>query len=197
MRSPRALPAVLAAALLSACATAPPTPPPPKSPYPAAGYGYGYSEERLGPNLLRVVYHGPARPLDPAAAARGPQLDRAANEAADLALWRAAQLALAEGKPALAVIERRTDTETLRRPAGWTYDPWWPDYCYPRYAAYSSCRSWPPSYVSPAAEGRARATLTVRLERRVTAGNVDAAATIRRLEQIYRSSAPPPAAPRP
>src|SRR5512134_2762995 len=137
MRSSRALIALVAAALLSGCVAAPPAPPPPlMSPYPAAGYGYGYAEERIGPDLVRVVYHGPLRPLDPAGPARGPQLDRATGEAADLALWRAAQLALAEGKPAFAVIERRADTETLRRPGGWTYDPWWPDYCYPRYSAH-------------------------------------------------------------
>ena len=180
--------ALLAAALLAGCVA--PAPPPLMSPYPAAGYGYGYSEERIGPDLLRVVYRGPLRPLDPAALARGPQLDSAANVAADLALWRAAQLALAEGKPALAVIERRTDTETLRRPGGWSYDPWWPDYCYPRYAQQWSCRSWPPSYMPPIADGRARATLTVRLETRATPRNVDAAATIRRLEQAYRPVVP-------
>ncbi len=184
------LPALLAA-LLAGCAAPAPPPPPLMSPYPAAGYGYGYSEERIGPDLLRVVYHGPLRPLDPAAPARAPQLDRAANEAADLALWRAAQIALAEGKPAFAVLERRTDTETLRRPAGWSYDPWWPDYCYPRYSRHWDCRGWPPSYVPPSASGRARATLTVRLERRVTPRNVDAAATVRRLEQTYRSAAAP------
>lgn len=161
------------------------------SPYPAAGRGYGYAEERIGPILLRVIYYGPVRPLDPAGAARGPQLDRAANEAADLALWRAAQIALADGKPAFAVIERRADTETLRRPGGWTYDPWWPDYCYPAYGPYWGCRSWPPAYVPPAADGRARATLTVRLESRVTPRNVDAAAAIRRLERAYAAPAAP------
>ena len=194
MRSSRALVAVVAAALLSGCVIAPPAPPPPPlmSPYPAAGYGFGYAEERIGPDLVRVVYHGPVRPLDPAGPVRGPLLDRAAGEAADLALWRAAQIALAEGKPAFAVVERRADTETLRRPGGWAYDPWWPDACYPAYPPYWGCRSWPPAYVPPTADARARATLTVRLENRVTARNVDAAATIRRLERTYR----PPATPR-
>jgi hypothetical protein len=183
---------LLAAGLVAGCATAPTPPPPLMSPYPASGYGYGYAEERIGPDLLRVVYHGPLRPLDPAGAARAPQLDRAASEAADLALWRAAQLALAESKPAFAVIERRADTETLRRPGGWAYDPWYPYDCYPRYSRYWGCRAWPPYYVPPMADGRARATLTVRLEGRVTPRNVDAAATIQRLERIYRPSAPPP-----
>jgi hypothetical protein len=160
------------------------------SPYPAAGYGYGYAEERIGPNLVRVIYYGPLRPLDPAAPAREPQLGRAASEAADLALWRAAQVALAESKPAFSVVERRADTETLRRPGGWAHDPWWPDYCYPRYSRQWGCRAWPPSYVPPIADGRARATLTVRLEGRVTARNVDAAATLRRLERAYQPPAP-------
>lgn len=195
MRSPPALSAALLAALLAGCAATPSPPPPPlMSPYPAAGYGYGYAEERVGPDILRVVYYGPLRPFDPAASAREPQLERAASEAADLALWRAAQLALAERKPAFAVIERRADTETLRRPGGWAYDRWWPDDCYLRHSRQWSCRSWPPSYVPPIADGRARATLTVRLEGRVTPRNVDAAATLRRLERAYRP--PPPATPR-
>jgi hypothetical protein len=194
MRSSLALSA-LASALLSGCAATPSAPPPLMSPYPASGYGYGYAEERIGPDLVRVVYHGPVRPLDVAAAPRGTQLDRAASEAADLALWRAAQLALAESKPAFTVIERRADTETLRRPGGWAYDPWWPDYCYPRYSRHWSCRDWPPTYLPPIADGRARATLTVRLEGRVTARNVDAAATIQRLERAYRPPSPPPGPP--
>ena len=68
-------------------------PPPLMSPYPASGY---YAEERIGPDLLRVVFYGPLRPLDYDGAPRGAQIDRAADEAADLALWRAAQLALAD-----------------------------------------------------------------------------------------------------
>jgi hypothetical protein len=188
----RRLAPLLTAALLAGCVAAAP-PPPLMSPYPAAGHGYGYSEERIGPDLLRVVYHGPPRPLDPAAPARATQLDRAASEAADLALWRAAQLALAAGKPAFAVVERRADTETLSRPGGWTHDPWWPDDCFPSYGGHWRCRGWPASYVPPRADGRARATLTVRLENRVTRRNVDAAAAIRRLGRVYA----PPSAPRP
>ena len=190
-------PALVAAlAMLAGCATPAPPPPPLMSPFPASGYGYGYTEERLGPDLVRVVYHGPLRPLAVAGVARGPELDRAASEAADLALWRAAQLALAEKKPAFAVVERRADTETLRRPGGWDYDAAWPDYCFPRYSLAWGCRAWPPSYIPPFADGRARATLVVRLEARTTPRNIDAAATIQRLERAYSPPAAPPAPPR-
>lgn len=196
MRSPPALFALLAAAALSGCVAAPAPPPPPLlSPYPAAGYGYGYVEERIGPDLLRVVYHGPLRPLD-YASPRGTQIDRAASEAGDLALWRAAQLAMAESKPAFAIIERRADTETLNRPGGWVYDPAWPEFCYPgSWRWHWRCRAWPPTYIPPIADGRARATLTVRLEPRVTPRNVDAAATIQRMERLYLPPAPQPGAP--
>jgi len=192
----RGLALVAALAMPAECATPAPPPPPLMSPFPASGYGYGYAEERLGPDLVRVVYHGPLRPLDAASAARGPALDRAASEAADLALWRAAQLALAEKKPAFAVVERRADTETLRRPGGWAYDSAWPDYCFPRYSLHWGCRAWPPSYIPPIADGRARATLVVRLEARTTPRNIDAAATIQRLERAYSPPAPPPVPPR-
>src|SRR5262245_59958502 len=111
MRMRLRLIALLAAAALSGCVAVPAPPPPPlMSPYPASGHGYGYVEERIGPDLLRVIYHGPRRPFD-YAGPRGAQVDRAANEAGDLALWRAAQLAVAENRPAFAIIERRADTE--------------------------------------------------------------------------------------
>lgn len=186
----RALFPAVAAAALASCAAVPDLPPPPPtmSPYPAGGHGYGYAEERIGPDLLRVVYHGPWRPLDYDAVPRRAQLDRAASAAADLALWRAAQLALAEGKPAFTVIERRADTETNRSP-GYVYDPWWPHYAYPHgYGPYywPYYRPWPPAYYVPgAASGRARVVLTVRLAGRATAANIDAAATIRRFERAY------------
>ncbi len=138
---------------------------------------------------MRVVYHGLPRRLDPDVAARAPQLERAANEAADIALWRAAQLAIAQGNPAITVVDRRTDTEVVRRPGGWTVDPWWPDYCFPRFSRLRSCRDLPPSYIPPAAEGYARATLIVRFENRVTPGNVDAAATVRRFQLLYTAPA--------
>jgi len=194
MRCLRAIVSALVISALAGCAAAPPSPPPPlMSPYPASGHGYGYAEERIGPDLVRVVYYGPPRPVDYNGAARQAELDRAAAEAADLALWRAAQLALAEGKPAFAVIERRADTETLRRP-GYLYDPWWPDHCWP-YGPYWQCRPMLPAYAPPVADGRARATLTVRFENRATGRNVDAAATVRRLEAAYRPPGPPTSPP--
>jgi hypothetical protein len=191
MRSWPAIFSALAVLALTGCVAVPPPPPPPPlmSPYPAGGYGYGYAEERIGPDLLRVVYYGPLRPLDYYGVQHRAELDRAAGEAADLALWRAAQLALAEGRPAFAIIERRADTETLRRP-GYFDDPWWPHHCWP-YGPSWACGGWPPAYYPPAAEGRARATLTVRLENRATGRNIDAAATIRRFEGAYSPPAPP------
>jgi hypothetical protein len=177
---------------LSACSGDPLGPAPPlMSPYPAAGYDYGYAEERLTAELWRVVYHGPWRRLDLDAPLRQRQLDRAASEAADLALWRAAQLALLAGKPAFSIADRRTDTETLRRPGAFVDDPW------PYYGSYTYGRRafgpqpWPASYYVPGeAHGRARATLVIRLENRATAAALDAAAAVRRLEPIYAPAKP-------
>jgi hypothetical protein len=180
----------------SGCASSPSAPPPPlMSPYPAGGYDYGYAEERLTADLWRVVYHGRWRALDLDPVVRGGQLDRAAGEAADLALWRAAQLALATGKPAFSVVDRRTDTETLRRPGAFVDDPWpyYSSYPYGRGSLWP--RPWPATYYVPGdAQGRARATLVVRFESRVTAATIDAAATVRRIEPIY-GPRPPPAKP--
>jgi len=194
MRSFASLRAALGAVLAlsgAECAGVGAPPPPYMTPYPAGGYEYGYADERLGADLWRVVYHGPWRALDLDAAPRRAQIDRAAGEAADLALWRAAQVTLAANKPAFAVVDRRTDTETHRRRAAFIDDPWWSR----SYYAYGRGRFIPPPlpstyYVSGDAHGRARATLTIRLQDRVTGGAIDAAATVRRLEPIYGQRIP-------
>lgn len=173
------------------CATDGAPPPPYMTPYPAGGYEFGYADERLGADLWRVVYHGPWRTLDLDPGPRRAQIDRAASEAADLALWRAAQIALAANKPAFSIVDRRTDTETHRRRGAFVDDPWWQHTYYAYGRGRFIPRPWPSSYYVPGdASGRARATLTIRLEGRAAGAGIDAAATVRRLEPIYGPRAP-------
>jgi hypothetical protein len=181
------VPAVAATlSTLAGCAQSVP-PPPLMSPYPAGGHDYGYAEERVG-DLWRVTYHGPWRALAIEPGPRSAQLDRAAAEANDLALWRAAQLTLAQRHPAFAILDRRTDTETDRRRGGWVDDPWWYGHPLGRRGLY---RTWPTTYYVPGfAHGRARTTLTIRLERRAGPAALDAAATVRRLEPVYGQRPP-------
>lgn len=156
----------LAIAVLAGCAAVPEPPPPPPLVPLAEGKTHGYEEEFLAPDLVRVTYHGRARRLSLDGAVAKAELDAAAEESAALALWRASDLARARGRAFLAVVDRRADTETLRVPGGYTHDPWYTPFPYP-YRRFYRAWAWPaPAYVPPDAAGRARATLTVRLEAR-------------------------------
>lgn len=188
---------VLAAALGAArCASGPAEPLPPYlSAYPAGKYGYGYTEERLGPDTWRVIYHGPWQELPLEATQRGAALERAAVATNELALLRAAQLARAENKPAFSIADRRTDTDTQRQPAGFAYDPFWPNYSplYERHGRYPYWHAplWStPAFVPGHAAGRSKTTLVIRLEPRMTPNTIDAAATEERLQQTWRGRAP-------
>ena len=181
--------------VLASCTTAPSELAPPyMSAYPAGKYGYGYSEERLGPDTWRVIYRGPWQQLPLEAAARAAALDRAAKATNELALLRAAQLARAENKPAFTIADRRTDTDTQRQPGGYAYDPFWPNFTpvhqHGRYPYWHAPLWTPPPYVPGNAAGKATTTLVIRMERRVTGNNVDAAETETRLEPAWRGRAP-------
>lgn len=186
----------VAAALASAgCATAPAEPLPPyMSPYPAGKYGYGYGEERLTPDTWRVTYQGPWQELATEPAAQRAQIERAAMATSELALWRASQLVLANGKSAYTVIDRRTDTETQLQPAGYAVDPFWP-----HYSLHDRFGRWPywhaplwrePAYVPGRAGGRAKTTLTVRFAAKASRETIDAAETAQRLQQVWGGRAP-------
>jgi len=188
---------LLAAALGPAgCAAGTAEPLPPyMSAYPAGKYGYGYTEERLAPDTLRVIYRGPWQELPLEAAQRSAALERVAAATNELALLRAAQLARAENKPAFRIADRRTDTDTQRQPSGYVSDPFWPHYAplYERHGRYPYWHAplWSaPAFVPGNAAGRATTTLVIRLEPRVTAANIDAATTEDRLQQTWRGRAP-------
>ncbi len=188
---------VAAAALLVAAACTPLAPPPPAPPYMTAfaanGLGYGYAEEKLGPDLWRITYHGPPQRLSLDPAFRRAELERASEGAADLALWRAAQLALAERRRALVVVDRKFDRETVERPGYFAADPLWPypDYGFRyRYGIPGPIAS--REFVPADATGRVRAVLTVRFANRAEAASLDPAATDRRLSAIWAGRVPTP-----
>jgi hypothetical protein len=158
----------------------------------SVGKSHGYEEESIGPDLARVTYHGQARRLSLHAAVAKTELDAAAEESAALALWRAAELARARGRGFVAVVERRTDTETLRIPGGYTHDSWYAPFPYPAYGRFYRPWAWAtPAYVPPDAAGRARATLTVRFEARHQAGNRAADAIAAEMAQRFGAAARP------
>ena len=162
---------------------------------------YGYSETALAPDLYEVTF------VTPSLSAHGvPEADYGLigerRRTRDLALWRAAQLALEQGYPALQVQSESRDLDVeivdppgpppfvsapLRtisgppcrwncgRPIGYWGDP----YFNPIYDEW---------YRRAHSSGRASTTLTVKLLPHAVAGAQDAAATAERIHGFYRSS---------
>lgn len=152
---------------------------------------YGYSEQALPDNRYRVSYVVPAATgFDTGPANRKAHADALVALAYDLALWRAADLALEKGFPAFAVSDRVNDVAADLRTD--YYDPWpyrwnrrrYPFDPYPYYPYYAYDRT---------ATIGAAVTLTVDL--RIAAGPGTFAAAATRAEIMARhpgAAAPPP-----
>jgi hypothetical protein len=196
---------ILAAVLLaaSACSSTPGSQPvlvPAMAALSATG-DYGWSETELAPDRYEVAF------VTPSLSAHGdPEVDFGLvgerQRTYDLALWRAAQLAIEKGYPALAVESESRDVEVdIVDPPG----P--PPYVSAPMRTMSGppCRwdcgrpigYWGDPYFNPAydrwyrrahSSGRVAATLTVKLLPHRTAGAQDAAATAERMHGIYNSA---------
>ena len=191
---------------VAACAARPP--PETKSAMVAATpqSGFGYSETKLAPGRYEVSYVTPALSLPADSKARASALEKEARRAYDLALWRAAQLALAGGFAQLTLgpTHRDDDVKVTTRyqptapgvygPGGmiypqWIYNPLVNYYGLPGIGPY-----W--AYEDPFAEGpdiSAHGRITARLEARFSSkpspGSLDAKATEERLAAEYGASA--------
>ena len=123
----RLIGAVLIALVLAGCAQSPPVPL--YSPQAAAGY-FGYSEQPVAQNAVRVTFVTPAVRLSSPSFVESVRAERT-TIGYDLALWRAAELALAAGYPAFSVTDRQNDVDVNN----YTYysdswDPWGCPYYY-------------------------------------------------------------------
>ena len=202
----RFLPLGLLMIAIAACAAGPP--PQTKSAMVAATpqSGFGYSETKLAPDRYEVSYVTPALSLPADSKARASALEKEGRRAYDLALWRAAQLALAGGFTQLSIgpSHRDEDVKVTTRyqptapgvygPGGmiypqWIYNPLVNYYGLPGIGPY-----W--AYDDPFAEGpdiSARGRITARLEARFAhqayPGSLDAKATESRLAAEYGASA--------
>ncbi len=167
----------------------------------AAG-SFGYEEQRLSERRFRVTYHAPI--VATSAYSSGQRRQEVEQEVAlayDMALWRAAELALEVGYPALTVAER--DNDTRIEVFG---DPYYDPFVYPGYSLlyplYPFSHHGPPfgllpqpfypSYYGPFAELMVSVTITVELG--ASAGALDAQGTVERLREQYPDAvaAPPP-----
>ena len=104
--------AAAAALLLTACAA---EPAPPLYASLAQMQSYGYEDRKLTDDTYEVTYLAPRRKVSFSRESRELQVRSAGRMAEDIALWRAADLALENGYPAFKVTDRRTDSEVTVR----------------------------------------------------------------------------------
>jgi hypothetical protein len=177
----------LVALLLAACAG---QPQPLYAPFGQLG-GYGYTEQQLSETRLRVRYEAPTNTTyDTGRIARERQSDAQLTLAYDMALRRAAELALARGFPAFAVTERENDVAVDVQPVYPFYgDPFlFPGPFHRRHLHYHP----PPYYFERHATFGAGVTLLVELRRQVAPEALDARATLARLQAKYPNALPAP-----
>ena len=194
--------------VLAACATGPQMPL--LSPL-AVAKRYGYAEATFGPAKARVTYVGPVRQSSANAVERDPDVNASRTQAYDLAVWRAAQIAVERGFAGFHVDSSRADIDT-------TFDDPFYDPFYGPYGPYLGPpfgrRAWGyPGYYPdyPYAYIQARVTIDVTLMQALGPGDYVAQDTIAQLRRTYPTAegfaanvavpspapAPAPAAPPP
>lgn len=172
--------------LLAACATGPRYPL--YTPLETAG-SFGYSEQQTSADSYRVTYRAPIETTYRyGQAAREREGDRLLTVAYDLALRRAAELALANGYPAFT-IERRDNEVTLDVQRRYD-DPFFGPYAF--YPPHSLRYGYPfyhpfyyPRYSRPETEIAAEVTLEVQFQRSPGPDSFDAQKTLDRLRTQY------------
>lgn len=147
---------------------------------------HGYAEKTLSGGRIEVSYLGPSRRVPVARAERAGHLEGARLEAEDLALWRAAQIAIARKAPAFAVLDRRIDVEIEVRRSDSVYP--FGGYGYYRYRARGHYPFSPYPFYGFGfrdAYAQARARLTVGFVKKSRPGARDALAVAAQMRQKY------------
>jgi hypothetical protein len=157
---------------------------------------FGYSNRDLNNGRVEVNYLGPSYRVSTFRASRQEALDQAKAQAEDLATWRAAQVALAKGKPAFEVVDKHSNVEVDVRDY---YDPypsaWWPYGYYPYRWARGPFYPFPYYTRYRDAYAQAEVSLTVQLLDKMKPGALDAQETAARLSTKYGPAANPQTAP--
>jgi len=164
---------------LGACQSAPPQPlfRPLES-----GAAYGYTDRQIDETHWEVTYTGPRYRSSYGDNSRKDESEAARTEAYDLALWRAAQIALEQKKPRFAVVSERRDVDRS------TQVDRYPSYPYYPYGYRRSFWGYWPNYnddYSVRSYHDAMVTLTIDLNPPATAQAIDAKETADRLEAQY------------
>jgi hypothetical protein len=167
--------------------------------------GFGYSDTKLAADRYELRYATPPLDLPADAEARTRAVEKEKQRAYDLAVWRAAQMALAGGFTYLSIGPAHRDADLRVKelytptapgvfgPGGmiypqWIYNPMVAYYGAPGigpYWAYEDPFADQPKVV---ASGRITARLEVTFSRTASPDALDAAATARRLAAEYAGS---------
>ncbi|HEY8015850.1 MAG TPA: hypothetical protein VIE35_08475 [Dongiaceae bacterium] len=167
---------------------------------------FGYSETKLSPTRYEVRYATPALKLPADAESRASAVEKEKQRAFDLALWHAAEIALAGGFTELSIGPAHRDADLqvkkLYTPAApgvfgpggmiypqWIYNPMVAYYGAPGIGPYWMYEDPFADQPEVVASGRITARLEVTFARTASPGSLDAAATARRLAAEYAGSA--------
>lgn len=201
---------VAAFALVAGCSGTQGPPRPVMVALDSTGGDYGFSETKLGESEYQIRYLEPRLRVSTDHSSRESAIDTAKQRSYDLALLRAAQLAEAQGYPALQVLRERRDADVdvterrYQRPwpfVGFGYGyfghpfygsrPWFP-YHYDEYP-YFPYYPYDGDYLArEAAFARVTATLTVKFLKEPREGSLDVAKTTSDLQKRYAGVTFPP-----
>ena len=180
--------ALVGATLLAGCVTTPP--PPLLTPLAVAG-SFGYAEAPLGSDRVSVTYIAPPRLSSSYGAARETDAQAMRALAFDMAVWRAAQIAQAQGFAGFRITDRRSDVDTYPDPLSEPFEPWPCWQCrrfgFPYYAD--------PYRGSPFIYLATRVTVTVQLLHDPGSGDYRAEDAIAQLRRSYPGAEGVPLAP--
>lgn len=155
---------------------------------------YGYADKKTGKARYRVTYFGPRIRVPVSPSRRPPFTDRAKQQAEELALWRGAQLAEANGRGLFSVLKKESDVEVDVTRDRYFY----PHYRFPlghrgRYWGYPYHDPWG-YYPFPRASARAQIVLIIELHDRPRPGAFNASQVIREFRYKYGPVTTEPAA---
>jgi len=141
---------------------------------------FGYSERSLAADQVEVSYLAPAQEVPLDRAARTAEIAKARALAEDLALWRAAQVAIARKAGAFRIINRRSDAnlELRERLEGYPYVPYYYRRRRHRPFGYYGLHPYDPFFrIDRDARVQVKATVTIALMRRRGRSTIDPQAT--------------------
>lgn len=162
--------------MVAGCATGPQHPL--YSPLAVAGT-FGYTEQRLSDTSYRATYVAPRRTVFSPYANAEPYRTAQLTLANDMALMRAAELAVANGHETFRVTQRDNDADVNReRRTGMCDDPFWPRRPY-YYPSSRSCGSDGYTYI------QARSTVTIQFGHKPGEEHFVAQTVLAQLAQTY------------